>query len=103
MRECEFESHPSHMESNIVSMPADGRDRPIEGEFREYLFSYHFQGAEWQVSVPATSETEARERLSRAAAGNWDGILEAKLPLAFGPFVEIGCAVANWWQSIKNR
>jgi hypothetical protein len=48
----------------------------------EHLFSYFdADGAKFGISIWARDEKDARDRLVRASAGNFDGILYERIPL----------------------
>jgi hypothetical protein len=70
--------------------------------YAEHSFSYVFQGSEWAVTVPARSETEARERLARAAAGLYDGVIVGTYPVAFGWWAMVRCWWANLGRSVSQ-
>ena len=65
-------------------------------EFRTYLVSYNYEGAQWSLELRATSMADAKARLGRLAFGTVDGELMATVPVIAGPFVRLLTAVRNW-------
>lgn len=66
---------------------------------REFLFSYHFGGSEWGISIYAADEAEAREKIKAVGMARYTGELFAKIPAAVpgsGLWIRLVC----WW---KNR
>lgn len=54
-------------------------------DYRNYLFSYEFQGKRWSLELPATSEAEAKHRLALLSGAAYDGEVKAKIGGAAGP------------------
>ena len=48
-------------------------------EFKEYLFSYRFDGKNWTVSVFAASPDEAKEKIKAVAHAEYDGEIMANI------------------------
>lgn len=65
-------------------------------EFRNYLVSYNYEGAQWSLEIQATSMADAKARLGRLAFGAVDGELMATVPAVAGPFVRLLTAARNW-------
>lgn len=53
-------------------------------QYRKYLFSYRFEGAEYGFDIPATSPDEAKRRLSAMGMARYDGELYATIPVPSG-------------------
>lgn len=53
-------------------------------EFKTYLFSYNHNGKRWGFELPATSQDDARVRLSKIACAKLDGELVASIPMPSG-------------------
>lgn len=53
-------------------------------EFKTYLFSYSHNGKRWGFELPATSQEDAKVRLSKIANAQLDGELVASIPLPGG-------------------
>ncbi len=70
-----------------------------------HLFSYSYNGAQYQLEIPASSAEEAKERLSRMLFANYDGVLVAKVPALppvsalIRPFV----AIRNYFADVTGR
>ena len=66
-------------------------------EHRKRLFSYSMDGEQWSISVSATSEADARRRLSLAAMGSYNGELIASIPAFLGVdwVLNLVCGVRN--------
>jgi hypothetical protein len=65
----------------------------------EYLFTYHFDGADYGFSILARSEAEARARIKMLPLARYDGELVERIPAAIpgaGLWVRLSCAVQNW-------
>lgn len=67
-------------------------------DFRIFLFSYNYEGAEYSVEIPATNEEEAKQRLSRLAFAKYDGELMYKIPASPGAGILV--RLVTW---TKNR
>lgn len=52
-------------------------------KYRTYLFSYRFDGAQWNFEIVAKTPEEAQERLKALGWATYDGVLVARIP-AFG-------------------
>jgi len=78
-------------------------DTSIDPSYRTYLFSYNHAGATWVFEVRATDEADAKARLSKIAAANFDGELLLKVPLSSWPFGRIAAAIANGFSRIFTR
>jgi hypothetical protein len=57
-----------------------GHDMSRSVEFKTYLFSYSYQGAECVMEIRAADAEDARKRLGRLQYARYDGELVAKIP-----------------------
>ena len=68
-------------------------------DFKNYGFEYEHDGSAWIANISATSEADARDRLSKAAIyGKCLGTLEGSIPAGIpgsGLFTRLYC----WWQN----
>ena len=65
-------------------------------EFRTFLVSYNYEGAQWSLEIKATSMADAKARLGRLAFGTVDGELVATVPAVAGLLVRLFTAARNW-------
>ena len=49
-------------------------------EYKTYLFTYSFDGANWQLPIKAKTPEEARARLNRMLYAEYTGELVASIP-----------------------
>lgn len=56
---------------------------------KSYLFSYEFQGQNWNFEIPAHSQAEAMMRLSKIAQASFDGEAVLKVAASKGPVSSI--------------
>jgi len=63
--------------------------------FKSFLFSYRYEGAEWNVEIPAQSRDDARRRVSALTLARCEGEVIASTPAAFGPLVRIAAWIRN--------
>jgi hypothetical protein len=69
----------------------------LKNEFKTYLFSYPYQGAECVLEIRAADAEDARRRLSRLQYARYDGELVVKIPSPqslsgfMKPFVSFFC------------
>ncbi|RWC38566.1 MAG: hypothetical protein EOS28_29415 [Mesorhizobium sp.] len=68
---------------------------PSETGFKSFLFSYRYEGAEWNIEIPARSWEDARKRVSALAFAKCDGEVIARMPAALGPIARIGTVIRN--------
>lgn len=65
-------------------------------EYRTYVISYRFQGANWGTTIKATSADEAKSRIEQMGAfGTVDGELMASIPGPLGPIARLWVWLAN--------
>ena len=62
--------------------------------FKKFLVSYQFEGAEWNIEIPARSFEDAERRVTALAKAKCDGQAVASLP--------IPRAIPSPWQAIKT-
>mgnify|MGYP001558734045 CR=1 FL=1 len=48
-------------------------------DYKTYLFTYHFDGASWQLPIKAKTPEEARARLNRAPYAQYTGELVSSI------------------------
>lgn len=69
------------MSDKVVPIRKEPQPPMVDG-MTEHLFSYFdADGAKFGTSIWARDEKDARDRLVRASAGNFDGILYERIPL----------------------
>ena len=56
-------------------------DEHDSAPFRDYLFSYRYEGSEWGFTIRAASEIDAKRRLSAMGLARYDGELVATIPV----------------------
>lgn len=54
---------------------------PSVSSFKVFLFSYRYEGAEWNVEIPAQSWEDAKRRVSALTYAKCDGEVVARLPV----------------------
>jgi hypothetical protein len=68
--------------------------------FQTHSFSYHHQGKNWTLSIPATSEEDARERISILQNwGKYDGVVVASYPDYLGSWLP---RLICWWKALRG-
>ena len=53
---------------------------PSVSSFKSFLVSYRYEGAEWNVELPAQSWEDARRRVSALSLARCEGEVIARLP-----------------------
>ena len=71
----------------------------MSNDFKRYLVSYRYDGAEWNIELPASSAEDARQRLGQIMFARVDGEIVAQIPAAFGPIA----ALAAWAGNLFGR
>ena len=66
-----------------------------DDEYREFLFTYRFDGHDWGFSIMARDADEARERLKAMTWARYDGVLVARIPAGLGVFARLTVAIRN--------
>lgn len=67
----------------------------LKTDYKTFLISYHHDGAEWCLELPARDYADAKARLARLTFAKIDGELMMKLPAATGPLAIIISAIRN--------
>ncbi|MEL7720947.1 hypothetical protein AAG598_12965 [Citromicrobium bathyomarinum] len=57
--------------------------------------SYRYDGAQWNIEVPATSIEDAQRRLGQLHFGRVDGEVIAHVPGSIGPIAELVARLRN--------
>jgi hypothetical protein len=70
-------------------------DRPHDSGFRPFLFSYRYEGAEWNIEVPARSWDDAKKRVSALTFARCEGEVIARMPAALGPMARLVAFIRN--------
>lgn len=60
-----------------------------------HLFSYRFEGKQWELEIKASNAKEAKARLSQLTFAKYDGVLVATIPARFGPLAPLATWVRN--------
>jgi hypothetical protein len=68
---------------------------PPSSGFKPFLFSYWYEGAEWNIEVPARSREDAKKRVSALTLARCDGEVIARMPAALGPVARILAFIRN--------
>ena len=64
---------------------------------REFLFSYHFGGGEWGISIFAADAQEAREKIKAVGMARYDGELVMRIPATI-PGAGLLARLLCWWK-----
>ena len=64
-------------------------------EFKTYLVSYHHEGAQWNLELPARSYEDARARLEKLPLARIDGELVMSIPASLGFIARLTAAFRN--------
>jgi hypothetical protein len=64
-------------------------------EYKTFLVSYRYNGAEWGIQLPARNLQDAQARLSSLAWATVDGELVMTLPASLGPLAAFAAACRN--------
>jgi hypothetical protein len=72
-------------------------------QYRKYLVEYNHEGAQWSITLYATSFEDAAERLRKIYYGRVLGTVEAEIPAAMGRWIpSIVCWVKNVFRHEPN-
>ncbi|PBB32755.1 hypothetical protein EOA60_13295 [Mesorhizobium sp. M1A.F.Ca.IN.020.06.1.1] len=71
------------------------RSVPLVQEFKPFLFSYRYEGAEWNIEIPARSWEDAKRRASALALGKCEGEVIARIPARFGLVARLTAFIRN--------
>jgi len=63
--------------------------------YKTYLFSYRFDGADWTFEIPATSASEAKQRVGVLGLARYDGEVIAKVPAEAGFLARAAAWIRN--------
>ena len=64
--------------------------------FKTYLISYHHEGAQWNLELPARSyDEDARARLKKLPLAQIDGELVMSVPASLGFLARVAAAFRN--------
>ena len=64
-------------------------------ESKRYLVSYRYDGAQWNIELPAASREDAQQRLGQLHFGRVDGEIIANIPGSMGPIAMLAARVRN--------
>lgn len=64
--------------------------------FRDYLFDYRHEGAEWAITIRAASPADAKERLKALAWAQYKGEVFATIPVP-GPAARLFTPILRWF------
>ena len=67
-------------------------------DFKTYLFSYHHDGAKWNLEISAKDEQDAKMRLAKLPYAQFDGELVIKLPAQVGFLARLLTSVRNFFK-----
>lgn len=65
-----------------------------EPDFQTHLFTYRHDGAEWAISIAATSEADAWARIGKLQYGTYLGVGQ-QVPIAMAPYVVLSVWIRN--------
>lgn len=68
-----------------------------------HLFSYRFEGKQWELEIKAHNAKEAKARLSQLAFAQYDGVLVATIPAALGPLPVLATWIRNAAAALMPR
>ncbi len=58
-------------------------------DYKTYLFTYSFDGAQWELPIKAKTPEEAQARLNRAVYAEYTGELIASIPISSSWFSRV--------------
>jgi hypothetical protein len=64
-------------------------------EFRNYLFSYHHEGARWSFEIRARDLADAKARVAKLPFATLDGEIVATIPASMGWLARSSAAIRN--------
>lgn len=68
-------------------------------EYRTFLFTYNFDGSQWDLPIKAKTPEEARARLNRILYAEYTGELIASIPVPLNIFSRFFTSFANFFRS----
>lgn len=57
----------------------------IERKHQTHMFTYRHDGAEWVMTLEATSVDDARARIGKLAYASYDGVVYSRTPAILAP------------------
>jgi hypothetical protein len=72
-----------------------------ESEYKTYLFTYRYDGAEWGITLMARTADEAKARLARLSYATYDGEVMTMIPVP-SVFQQIGGIIKRSLTSLKS-
>lgn len=69
---------------------------------KEFLCSYHHDGAEWSVNIHAYDWKDAEERCKKLGWLRLDGEVVAKVPARLGLLAKFGCWIGNVFRMLRS-
>jgi len=66
-----------------------------DDRFKTYLISYHHEGAQWNLELPARSYKDARARLQKLPSAWIDGELVMSVPASLGFLARVVAVLRN--------
>lgn len=73
----------------------------VDGKYKTFLVSYRYDGAEWNLSLPARDIADAKARLARLQWATVEGEVKMTLPAYTGPLTAIIVSVRNAFRSLS--
>ena len=64
----------------LIENPANEVNPAKEEDYKFFLFRYHFEGHDWELTVPARTYDEARERMKLMPYARYDGLIDLNAP-----------------------
>lgn len=71
---------------------------PSHDDFRTFLFSYRYEGAEWCFEIKAKDAQDAKARIAKLPFAKYDGELAAVVPVSVGWLAKLYVFVRNHFQ-----
>lgn len=72
-------------------------------EYKKFLVSYQFDGAQWNIEIPAQNLQEAESRLYNLRFGKVDGEILTILPASMGTVAKIATSLRNFLQRLSGK
>lgn len=69
---------------------------------KEFLFNYHFGGAEWGITIYAHNAAEAKEKIRAVALARYEGELHMRIPASVSLFGLLP-RVITWLQNNREQ
>jgi hypothetical protein len=64
--------------------------------FKDYLFEYRYEGAEWGLTISAKNAHDAKERIKSLGLATYKGEVVAMIPVSLGVFAKVAAMVRNF-------